>query len=309
MEEHTASPTVMDDMVGLEKLKMDLHSWQSQQKQMPSALLFHGPVGTGKSTSAHLIGKALLGEHHDANFIETNGSDDRGINYVREELKQVMRTKPIGARMKVILLDEADGLTATAQDAMRRMMETYSSNNLLILTCNDISKIKPAIKSRCAVYGFPPVDAFQGANRLAEAYGLDNVAPLVKLIQLNNGDMRQSMIFLNSAGPDYEDRINDLEASMDNSVQHVLADDWLNLRRSFHEQLRMGRGLQAILTNFYNNMQEHFDDEDNIDSMNDIMVAYGDVLVHRHTWVGNAYSYLDYLVAKMRKEVKMNDEQ
>tara|TARA_R100001443_G_scaffold87670_1_gene94210 strand:+ start:408 stop:1334 length:927 start_codon:yes stop_codon:yes gene_type:complete len=308
MEEYTASPTDMNDMVGLEKLKDDLDSWQSQQKQIPSALLFHGPVGTGKSTSAHLIGKALLGEHHDANFIETNGSDDRGINYVREELKQVMRTKPIGARMKVILLDEADGLTATAQDAMRRMMETYSSNNLLILTCNDISKIKPAIKSRCAVYGFPPVDAFHGANRLAKAYGLDDVAPLVKLIQLNNGDMRQSMIFLNSAGPDYENRINDLEASMDNSVQHVLADDWLNLRRSFHEQLRMGRGLQAILTNFYNNMQEHFDDEDNIDSMNDIMVAYGDVLVHRHTWVGNAYSYLDYLVAKMRKEVKMNDE-
>ena len=308
MEEYTASPTDMEDMVGLEKLKIDLNSWQSQQTQMPSALLFHGPVGTGKSTSAHLIGKALLGEHHDANFIETNGSDDRGINYVRDELKQIMRTKAIGAKLKIILLDEADGLTATAQDAMRRMMETYSSNNLLILTCNDISKIKPAIKSRCAVYGFPPVDAFQGANRLAEAYGLDDVTPLVKLIQLNNGDMRQSMIFLNSAGPDYENRINDLEASMDNSVQHVLADDWLNLRRSFHEQLRMGRGLQAILTNFYNNMQEHFDNEDNVDSMNDIMGAYGDVLVHKHTWIGNHYSYLDYLVAKMRKEVKMNDE-
>ena len=308
MEEYTASPTDMEDMVGLEKLKIDLNSWQSQQTQMPSALLFHGPVGTGKSTSAHLIGKALLGEHHDANFIETNGSDDRGINYVRDELKQIMRTKAIGAKLKIILLDEADGLTATAQDAMRRMMETYSSNNLLILTCNDISKIKPAIKSRCAVYGFPPVDAFQGANRLAEAYGLDDVTPLVKLIQLNNGDMRQSMIFLNSAGPHYENRINDLEASMDNSVQHVLADDWLNLRRSFHEQLRMGRGLQAILTNFYNNMQEHFDNEDNVDSMNDIMVAYGDVLVHKHTWIGNHYSYLDYLVAKMRKEVKMNDE-
>ena len=212
MEEYTASPTDMEDMVGLEKLKIDLNSWQSQQTQMPSALLFHGPVGTGKSTSAHLIGKALLGEHHDANFIETNGSDDRGINYVRDELKQIMRTKAIGAKLKIILLDEADGLTATAQDAMRRMMETYSSNNLLILTCNDISKIKPAIKSRCAVYGFPPVDAFQGANRLAEAYGLDDVTPLVKLIQLNNGDMRQSMIFLNSAGPDYENRINDLEA-------------------------------------------------------------------------------------------------
>ena len=112
MEEYTASPTDMEDMVGLEKLKIDLNSWQSQQTQMPSALLFHGPVGTGKSTSAHLIGKALLGEHYDANFIETNGSDDRGINYVRDELKQIMRTKAIGAKLKIILLDEADGLTA-----------------------------------------------------------------------------------------------------------------------------------------------------------------------------------------------------
>ena len=153
------------DMTGLEELKRDAAGWA--EDGYPPALLFTGPPGTGKTTAGRAIAMEMHGDELDGHYIVTNASDDRGISFVRDELKQIARVKSPTGRRKVILLDEADGLTPTAQDALRQVIETTSTSTLFILTANREDKLKPAIKSRCRHYKFGLVDPEEGAVFLA----------------------------------------------------------------------------------------------------------------------------------------------
>jgi DNA polymerase III, gamma/tau subunits len=93
-----------------------------------------------------------------SNFTELNASDERGIEVVRNKIKNVARTAPVSAPFKIIFLDEADSLTPDAQSALRRTMESYSRSCRFILSCNYSNKIIEPIQSRCAVYRFTPLD-------------------------------------------------------------------------------------------------------------------------------------------------------
>jgi len=118
-------------------------------------LLFAGPAGTGKSTLALIIVRELFRENWRENYLELNASDERGINVVREKVKNFARTKSIGnIPFKIIFLDEADALTPEAQQALRRTMENYSATCRFILSCNYSSKIIDPIQSRCALFRF-----------------------------------------------------------------------------------------------------------------------------------------------------------
>ncbi|MFA7707758.1 MAG: replication factor C small subunit [Candidatus Pacearchaeota archaeon] len=118
-------------------------------------LLFAGPAGTGKSTLALIVVKELFGVHWKENYLELNASDERGIDVVRQKVKDFARTKAIGnVPFKVIFLDEADALTKEAQQALRRTMENYTSTCRFIMSCNYSSKIIDPIQSRCAVFRF-----------------------------------------------------------------------------------------------------------------------------------------------------------
>jgi len=118
-------------------------------------LLFAGPAGTGKSTLALIVVKELYKENWKDNYLELNASDERGIQVVREKVKNFARTKSLGdVPFKVIFLDEADALTPEAQQALRRTMENYSATCRFILSCNYSSKIIDPIQSRCAIFRF-----------------------------------------------------------------------------------------------------------------------------------------------------------
>ncbi len=118
-------------------------------------LLFAGPAGIGKSTIALIIVKELFGKDWRDSYLELNASDERGINVVREKVKNFARTKSIGnVPFKVIFLDEADALTPEAQQALRRTMENYSTTCRFVLSCNYSSKIIDPIQSRCAIFRF-----------------------------------------------------------------------------------------------------------------------------------------------------------
>ena len=118
-------------------------------------LLFAGPAGIGKSTLALIVVKDLFGDTWKENYLELNASDERGINIVREKVKNFARTKSLGnVPFKVIFLDEADALTPEAQQALRRTMENYSTTCRFVLSCNYSSKIIDPIKSRCAIFRF-----------------------------------------------------------------------------------------------------------------------------------------------------------
>jgi replication factor C small subunit len=137
-------------------------------------LLFAGPAGTGKSTIALIVAKELFKENWKENFIELNASDERGINIVREKVKNFARTKSLGKiPFKIIFLDEADALTPEAQQALRRTMENYSATCRFILSCNYSSKIIDPIQSRCALFRF----------RLLEKKDIEKIIEKIKIIE------------------------------------------------------------------------------------------------------------------------------
>ena len=147
-------PYSLDEVIGQDKIVKRLKAFV-RSKSLPHCL-FSGSAGIGKTTSAIALAKELYGDNWKSNFMETNASDERGIDIVRSKIKNFAKTKPLGASFKIIFLDEADALTSAAQQAMRRTMEKYVNTTRFILSCNYSSKIIPPIQSRCAVFRFKP---------------------------------------------------------------------------------------------------------------------------------------------------------
>lgn len=168
-------------------------------------LLFSGPPGVGKTASAIAVAKDLFGETWTNNFTELNASDERGIDVVRNKIKNFARTAPLGdADFKIIFLDEADALTTDAQSALRRTMEKYTSNCRFILSCNYSSKIIDPIQSRCAVYRFSPISheaLKQRIAHIAQNEGLEVTDEgMEAAIYVSQGDMRKAINALQAAG-------------------------------------------------------------------------------------------------------------
>jgi replication factor C small subunit len=125
-----------------------------EKKNLPH-LLFAGPAGVGKSTLALVIARKFFGRSWRENFLELNASDERGIDVVRNKVKDFARTKALGrVPFKIIFLDECDALTRDAQQALRRTMENFTQTCRFILAANYSSKILEPIQSRCAIFRF-----------------------------------------------------------------------------------------------------------------------------------------------------------
>jgi len=146
-------PKKFEEVVGQEEIIRRVKSLTNSMN-IPH-LLFAGPAGTGKSTLALIVVRELFGESWRENYLELNASDERGIDVVRQKVKDFARTKAIGdVSFKVIFLDEADALTREAQQALRRTMENFTSTCRFVLSCNYSSKILDPIQSRCVVFRF-----------------------------------------------------------------------------------------------------------------------------------------------------------
>ncbi len=171
-----------------------------ESKNMPN-LLFAGPPGVGKTTSALVLAQELFGEELAGNFLELNASDERGIDVVRGRIKDFARTVSLGsAPFKLIFLDESDALTGDAQQALRRTMETYSRATRFILSCNYSSKIIEPLQSRCAIFRFLQLqenDVRKMLEHVAKEEGLkvDDDA-YNAIFYVSEGDMRKSINIL-----------------------------------------------------------------------------------------------------------------
>lgn len=122
-------------------------------------LMFSGPAGVGKTTLSLVVARQLFGDSWKNNFLELNASDERGIDIIRNKVKNFARTRAIGnVPFKIIYLDECDALTREAQQALRRTMENYTQTCRFILSCNYSSKIIDPIQSRCSVFRFKPLE-------------------------------------------------------------------------------------------------------------------------------------------------------
>lgn len=194
-------PDTLDEIVGQEKIVERLSAFE-EQGTIPH-LMFAGPAGTGKTTSAVALAKDLYGDEWKQNFMETNASDERGIDVVRDKIKNFARTKPVDAEYKIIFLDEADALTTDAQQALRRTMEQFSDNARFILSCNYSSKIIDPIQSRCAVFRFNRLEnekVEEYITRIAEGEDFKISREAIDaVLRVSGGDLRRVTNVLQTA--------------------------------------------------------------------------------------------------------------
>ncbi|MFH1630895.1 MAG: replication factor C small subunit [Candidatus Aenigmatarchaeota archaeon] len=197
-------PKVLTDIVGQELIIRRLSSLL-EKKDLPHCL-FSGNAGTGKTTTSLAMAQEIFGNSWKGNFLELNASDERGIDIIREKVKDFARTMPLGANFKIIYLDEADSLTKDAQHALRRIMESYSNTCRFILSCNYSSKIIPPIQSRCAIFRFAALkeeDVLKYLKLISESEKLNIDDDTMKTVfEASEGDMRKAVNILQTASAD-----------------------------------------------------------------------------------------------------------
>ena len=200
-------PRVLGDVVNQKGIVKRLKQFITDESKSMPHLIFSGPAGTGKTTCALAMVRELYGRQMAPNVthLELNASDARGIDVIRTYIKDFAKARPpINVPFKILILDEADNMTAPAQQALRRTMEKYTKNCRMILICNYSNKIIPPIQSRCVVFRFSSLNNEDVKERIKRIAKLEkvNITPdgLNALADVSSGDCRRAINYLQSCG-------------------------------------------------------------------------------------------------------------
>ena len=171
-------------------------------------MLFAGPAGVGKTTTALCIAIELLGEEWRKNTLELNASDERGIKMVRERVKEFAASIKLAGdkefgKPKIIILDEADEMTSEAQTALRRIIEDSARTTRFVIICNYLSQIIEPIQSRCVVFRFtrlPKEDVIGHLKMICEQQKVKyEEKALAQIYEATGGDLRHSINIMQAA--------------------------------------------------------------------------------------------------------------
>ena len=190
-------PAKITDIVNQSEIIGSLEALLKNPSEMPH-LMFSGSAGVGKTTTALCIAKQILGDYYKDHTLELNASDERGIGMVREKVKRYSQFAGISqVPFKIIILDEADEMTADAQTALRRIIEDASRTCRFIMIANNISKIIDPIQSRFATFKFTAVSKDDVIKRLKYIAKSEKVkadeASLEAIYDYSEGDLRHSI--------------------------------------------------------------------------------------------------------------------
>lgn len=192
-------PQALGEVVNHKQIIESLNGLLKTPETMPH-LLFAGPPGNGKTSVALCLARQLLGKAWRNYTLELNASDERGIDMVRERIKNFSRhiTGPLAdLPFGLIILDESDQMTAAAQTALRRIMESYSQTSRFILICNYSGKIIEPIQSRCAIFRFSALGKDDVEKHLKRIAGKEKVNltkdGLEAIVELCGGDLRRAV--------------------------------------------------------------------------------------------------------------------
>ncbi|XP_014210070.1 replication factor C subunit 5 [Copidosoma floridanum] len=195
-------PNKLSDLISHEEIIQTINKF-IDENQLPHLLLY-GPPGTGKTSTILACAKKLYTpQQFNSMVLELNASDDRGIGIVRGQILSFASTGTMyRSGFKLIILDEADAMTNDAQNALRRIIEKYTDNVRFCIICNYLSKIIPALQSRCTKFRFGPLAPAQILPRLEHVVKEENVNVTEDgkqaLMTLSGGDMRRVINVLQS---------------------------------------------------------------------------------------------------------------
>jgi replication factor C subunit 3/5 len=249
-----------------------------KNKYMPH-MLFYGPPGTGKTSTILAYARELYGINFNFMVLELNASDDRGIEVVRNKVKQFVSSTSTFCKFntkqtylfKLVILDETDSMTDDAQAILRQVVEKYTHNARFCLICNYIKKISSALQSRCISFRFAPLKKTQILNRLDYVIKCEDI-DITKngkdaIIKHSNGDMRRVLNMLQSSSMIYktidEDKINycfgyPQKKDIKNIIKHLITKDIQTTFTLIKKIIREnGISLTDIITEIYNNIIDY----------------------------------------------------
>lgn len=261
-------------------------------------LLFYGPPGTGKTSTILALARELYGpEMIKSRVLELNASDERGIQIVREKVKNFARvavstTSSNGypcPPYKIVILDEADSMTNDAQSALRRTMETYSKITRFCLVCNYVSRIIEPLASRCAKFRFKPLPMDSTVSRIRMICDEENVQctpeAITRVVDTSEGDLRKAIMFLQSAHRLYQDEkitesaINDIAGTVPQDVIDRMFQAWYQesyekIAEIVEESMLSGFSGSQLLSQLH----DRFVNEDVLSSRQkaDLAILFGD---------------------------------
>ncbi len=223
-------PTELDDLVDQVAIKQRLGLLLRKKAELPH-LLFAGPPGSGKTTTAMIIAKQLLGERWRDYTLSLNASDERGIDTVRHRIKTFARfaDRVEGVPFRLVVLDEADETTADAQTALRRVMEENSELTRFILICNYSSGIIEPLQSRCAIFRFQRLDEASVTDHLKSIAKKEKLkspgdAVFGAIYEASGGDLRQAINLMQAASASGELTSESVKAVSGASVKARVAE-------------------------------------------------------------------------------------
>ena len=254
-------PDDLDSLVLEDLVRTDIEKY-AKLGEIPH-LLFYGQAGGGKTTLA----KVLVNDILDCEYLYINGSDESGVDVVRGKIKDFAERKSFDGKVKVIILDECDGLSSnggagsSAQEALRNMMEEYAHNVRFILTANYFNKILDPIVSRCVVYQInPPIKEFilRCFNVLKSESVVVDKTKFVPYIKEFYPDMRKAINCMQRDSRDgrlviLEDS-SELKQIVDDIINHIInKQSTFDLRKMLIERSsEFGNDYRVLLSDIFN---------------------------------------------------------
>lgn len=209
----TYRPSTFEEVAGQKHIVKTLKNALATNK-IAHAYLFCGPRGTGKTSMAKLLAKALNCEEglgHQCNHcsnclavsdgshpdvIEIDAASNNGVDEVRDLIEKV-KYSPIKGRYKVYIIDEVHMMTSGAFNALLKTLEEPPAHVVFILATTEAHKVLPTIVSRCQRYDFSKVDDEDIIKRLKEIFAKENITyeedALKSITTLADGGVRDAL--------------------------------------------------------------------------------------------------------------------
>lgn len=260
-------PDTLSEVRGNDAVVNRLEDYVSDNS-MPNIMLA-GQQGIGKTAAVVAFVKDKYGDGWQNHFLQMNASDERGIDVVRDKIKQFAELSTVSdQQFKIIFLDEVDNMTRDAQPALRRVMEDYHDRTRFFLSCNYPNKLIDPLQSRCSVYYMSPLNNEQMFSLLEDIATKESVSyendQLEQIVRLADGDARTAIHTLQTSvqgGVVRDQNLSALKAFPDKQEVRDIFDKALmgehEAMSDLDSLLASGIDTQSLCSMFLDVIQEH----------------------------------------------------